>query len=264
MGQAYFQSWSPSRLEKYELCPARAKWEILDKKCPYCFKGTMKGKFGEAQTCDTCKKVEEVAAPLVRGNRIGDEIDAFIMGGKKMPIEVKNEEVIAYLKKVKASMAKGRAMIQKWLKLDHTWKALPDSDWSAWFNGRLDVLVREYGWKTVTVIDWKTGGVDKNGVVKPDSGNKYKDQLDSYQVGVLSYFPDVQEVKAVLVFTDTAKGEEPCVASDAMVRSQLAAKQRGWVKRLQPYFADRDFAPRVNYKCHYCPFSHARGGPCPF
>ncbi len=262
---SYFTSWSPSRLEKWELCPKAAKLELLDKLCTFCFKGQVYGKWGEPQICNKCGKAKEVGPALVRGDDIGNRLDEYLSSAKRtIPVEIKNEVAIAHVKMVKAALIKGKATIQKWLKLSHEWKPLPDDDWGAWFNGRLDAFVREYGWKTITVIDWKTGGLDRQGRVKPESGTKYKDQLNSYQTGVLSYFPEVQQVKARLVFTDTAVGEDPIVEHEPLTRDDLAKSQKAWQKRLAPYFADRDFSPRANYKCPYCPFSKAKGGPCVF
>lgn len=262
----YFTSWSPSRLVAWELCPAKAKYETILKTCPSCFKGTLKGKWGQPQICDKCGKEAVPGPALVRGDDIGNRLDAYLTGASRIvPIEIKNDIALAYVKKVKAAMKKGTGFVQKWIKLDSNWKGMEDNAFGAWFNGRLDAGIRTYGGKVFEIIDWKTGGVDKKtGQVKKDSGGKYDLQLGTYKVTCMAAMPVIQEAKATLVFTDTAPGQDPVVEAGTLKRADLVAERKKLEKRLQPFFADRTFAPRCNYTCDYCPFSRKKSGPCPY
>lgn len=262
----YFKSWSPSRLEKWESCPLRAKLELLDKRCPRCFKGTLRGKWGEVQICDTCKQPLPVPEAFARGDDIGNRLDKFLLGGKVIPPEIKNAEVRSLVKAVKAEIKDRTSFIQKWIKLDHKWRPLADDNWSAWFNGRLDAMRTVLKGRVMHVVDWKTGGIDKTtGAPKTEVGTKYEDQVSSYQTTVLSYYPEAERVTGTLVFLDTAEGKDPYVVPcPELTREELPKIQKKWHKRLAPYFADRDFAPRCSSVCRFCAFSKGKGGPCPY
>ena len=254
-------SWSPSRLTKYEACPLNAKYEFIDKLCPKCFKGKTKGGFGTPVTCDTCHAEIESGPALVRGSRIGASLEKFIRGqSNDLDFEIENPKVIEIAKDVQNMYEEGVAEVEANIILSAAWIRLEgDFPKGAWFRGRLDVLCKhepEY----YQVIDWKTGGVDRQGHLRVGE-DKYRDQLELYQLAVLSAYPGVEEVDATLCFTDAVGN--PCVHGKVMRRERILDVQGWWAKRVEPMMADEVFTPNPGVdSCRYCAYKSALGGPC--
>jgi hypothetical protein len=257
-------SWSPSRLEKYESCPRRAKYDLIDKLCPMCFEGKLHGGFDSPQICDTCGKKVEQAEPLVRGSEIGANLEGFVNG--KVP-ELHPAIRHAGVKKIAIGLRKDfkkrMVMVEHQIVLDKDWRPTSPFNKSAWLRAKLDVL--RLPDKHAEVIDWKTGGIDRRtGEVKADE--KYKDQLGVYAVATLSGFPMVEYTTASLVFVDCGPRFDPCIErpEGTVARKELPKLQAKWTKRVKALLSDDVFAPRASTKCGYCPFQKGKGGPCPF
>lgn len=269
-----FKSWSASRLDDYTQCPLMAKHKHLLKTCPLCFKGVLKGKFGTDPKCSRCGKTPVKGKPLLRGEIIGGSLERYVNGTDKalikevkLPDEVEewspHPKAAALAKTLRAAHAKGKVEIEKMHKFDRNWAYLPGDDWDprAWLFLKMDVF-HEVNLKTVKIIDWKTGGVDKRkGTIH--ANEKYDDQLLTYKVGGLILKPKAEKAESALCFLD-ARQPDPTVDRGPLLRKDLKAAQDKLTRLALPMFEDTTFAPRPNDKCHWCVFRKSVGGPCPY
>jgi hypothetical protein len=269
-----------TRLTDYDQCPLMAKLKHLDKLCPLCFKGKVKGGYDTPAICDTCGKEIVKGEALVRGTAMGKSLEEYVNGtmGKKAKSLISHYEtaegdakealithpaVMKLADALRADHKKKKVKVEMQVNLDRNWKILPPG-WSPriWLIVKLDVyqlLVKNIA----RVIDWKTGGIDKRSG-KPRDDEKYAEQLEIYSVAVLSVFPEVARTSSELCFVDTAHEHDPVVkmASGDIERKDLAKRQKAWEKRVLPIMSDTTFAPRANDKCRWCSFSKGKGGPC--
>jgi len=246
-------SWSPSRYEKYELCPLRFKLDALDKLCSHCFQGQLAGPWGEPQTCTKCHAVEEVPPPIARGTVLHKEIEVHILTGKKLGPDLKH--VASIVKDVK----KRGGLVEINFVFAKGWIPTGKFTKGAWLRANVDALIIEA--PKAEVIDWKSGGIDKKTKAVKVEG-KYDDQLEIYGIATLSARPQVQEVTPKLVFIDAPKNN--VVEKGSVHRKDLVKLKAKWDKKITPMFADTTFAPKPNDKCSWCPFRRNNGGPCKF
>jgi hypothetical protein len=256
-------SWSPSRLTKYEACPSRAKYEIVDKLCPLCFQGRMEGKWQE-EKCSTCGNGVPTPETWARGTAIHSMLEKIVNGGTANP--TLQEWVVEYAKKLVPAKTEIDFVFQP------GWVAVSQYTKGAWARFKLDVLKIHappkkkgltqppYG----LVVDWKTGGIDKRTKMVRVDG-KYDDQLEMYGVAVLSALSGIETAKIDLVFVDAAGRKDGVKDLGTVKRKDLAKLQKKWEKRVKPMLIDDVFSPRPSdYGCRYCPFEKAKGGPCPY
>lgn len=255
-------SWGPSRIFKYEECPARAKYDISDKLCPLCFKGKLGGGFGTPIFCDACDGEQTMPAPLARGIKLDEELEAHIQGKGDIPVEIRNTAVKNIIKAMKRWFGLGKVQIQPQIVLDKRWRPVSKFTKDAWFRGKLDILAMKLDC-VAEVIDWKSGGIDRNsGGIKANAN--YQAQLEIYAMSTLAAFPDVNVVTSKLVFLDTGPKFDPVMLGVPVDRASLPKLRTKWEKRVFPMLTDRVFAPRPGYYCGWCPYSKAKGGPCRF
>lgn len=250
-------SWSPSRLDKYEACPARAKYDIIEKLCPSCFKGKLMGY--DAPKCSACNVSPEVPPPLARGSKIHEELEMCVTGRRAKP-PTGLDNVWPLVTKLNAEYKAGKVRVETDFVLGRDWSPVSKFAKDAWIRTKVDVLWFKSP-KEVLVIDWKTGGVDKESG-KPKADTKYSDQLDVYATVVLSALPEVESVVTKLIFVDAIKDQE--VPRKALLRKDLKKQQAQWAKRTKALLSDEVFAPRPGYLCRYCPYTKNVGGPCRF
>lgn len=259
------KSWSISRLDKYELCPRLLKYEV-DKLCPKCFGGKLRGAFGETQLCDACGKEKEVPPPMARGSVIGKMLEDYVNGtAQTLPADVKHPRARAIADDMREKFKARRVKVEHSIVLSRDWKQVAEDDWdNAWLRVKLDVQYAPDD-KAIHIIDWKTGGINnKTGEVRASA--KYDDQLNLYAVAAMTIYPSVTATQAQLVFVDCGARFDPIIErpSGSLTRDGLEAAQKKWASRAQAVMRDRLFAPRPNDKCKYCDFSKGKGGPCQY
>jgi RecB family exonuclease len=256
-----FTAWSPSRLADYDACPRSAKYKHLDKLCPVCFKGALKG--WDPQVCTLCGKSPETGEALVRGTAIHKQAEEFVKGiSVAMDVSLKNAKKL--LRTLRTAARAGKVQTELDLVVNRAWRPVQKFSHDAWGRFKIDILHIKSK-TTARVIDWKTGGVDKKTKEVRDDA-KYEGQLSAYATVVASVFPAQKEVTAALVFLDAPEGANIVEKPQGTVRAgaDLKAHQESWEKRVLPMFSDETFAPSPNYTCRWCPFCKGRGGPCPY
>ncbi len=218
-------AWSYSRYADYKQCPARFKYKHL------------------------MKLPDPGNAAMERGNVIHKLAEDYVKSKlDKVPPELKG--VAAELDFLRDNFATAE---EQW-GFTRQWEWIGRTGWfgdDVWFRAKTDVRLL-YDDDTLLLGDWKTG-------------KKYfsnEEQIELFALAGYRRYPQVTEVDARLWYTDA--DPEDNEIQRVYKASELDAVQRDWDKRVVPMFKDRRFAPTPNDKCHWCPFSKAKGGPCKF
>ena len=274
--------WTPSRYEKWKLCPAKVKYEDLLKMCPVCFKGRVSGGYdGEPVVCDTCDEAQPERAPLERGNALDAALTVHLSGTEKKLTEAAKKPgktavvatlieaqvetlseatrhpVIAALVKKLRKMK--NASYQETIVMNNKWERVTQYTKNAWARLKLDVLVLTP--KYAEIIDWKSGNI-KNGEIKEK--DSYADSMRAYQMAVLSVYPQ-PEARVRMAFLDAPpKLPVPFKELVTLKRKDLETAKEKWEEKITPMMNDTRFAPRPGFYCGWCPFQKAKGGPCQF
>lgn len=233
-----FTAWSYSRYGTYRTCPAKARYQYLDK-------------------LDAGPKAD----PLIRGERIHKEADAYLRGvAKRVPAELipvaeTVKELRAYAKK-KPHLV----LLEETVALRADWSPTVWNDWQGCrVRIKMDVAYLEEakdGAPRAHVVDWKTGKFNES------SAEDYLEQLDLYALGALVRWGEFEglTVQPRLVYTDLGLSypSEPRIYAQA----ELPGLKRAWEKRVRPMLNDKRFAPKPNWSCRYCPYGVSKGGPC--
>ena len=243
-------SWSPSKLTKYEECPQKCKLETVDKLCPICFGGALKG--WDPQTCTKCGGSPVVGEALTRGTMLHKEAENFITG-KTLEAHEGLSQVVPWLAKYRLGFKKALVRVEADLALTKTWKPTAWFAKDAWLRVKIDVqdMMKKTTWE---VIDWKTGRF------KPDG--EFSDQLNIYSTALLSAFSQPKKVTSKLVFIDAGKEVE---RPEGEVKAKdLSKAQARWEARTKAMLSDTIFPPRPGMYCRWCAFAKGKGGPCPY
>lgn len=230
------KAWSPSRLATYDLCPAKLKYQAID-------------------------RLPEPPAPaLDRGTRIHKEAEEYVTGSGKVTEDLQG--VRGELKRLRAAYRRGKVRVEQGLAFDQRWKPVDWFDPKVWLHCKIDVVEeapsrkeKKTLVKVLRITDWKSG---KNNARDSD---KHADQLNLYALSVLS-MGSAEYVTGRLVFTDTGEFVEKPEGTMG-IADVLTAREK-WAERVEPMLTDKDFAPTPNFTCRWCAFSKAEGGPCRF
>jgi len=235
-----FTSWSNSRWNDYQQCPAKAKFKHLD-------------------------KLPEPKSPqMERGIYIAlQEEDYFLDKVKQVPPDI-HKNLVPEFKRIKKP-AKGKELMveQNW-GFDRNWNVVDYFDWkNCWLRIKVDVGYLLKGVE-LHLYDNKTGGADKStGKLRESDREKYEEQLDLYRAGGIARFPQVQTLATKLIYTDlgvTYPFDGPLMSTAA----QAIKSQQDWSKRVRPMFNDTKFNPRPGYYCRWCHYRKSNGGPCKY
>lgn len=230
-------SWSFSRYQDYQTCPAKAKYKHID------------------------RLKEPPSEAMQRGADIHEMCEHYVKGTlAKLPPELKlMKDEFARLRKM--YKAKKLPMI-----VEDNWAFTKDWDetqWNDWVNCwvRIKLDCAHYETPTLLVItDWKTG--------KPNDYKKaeYMEQLELYALAALlmSAVEDVT-VEPRLGWLDTGEMYPAERERTQYTRADLKALMTKWNKRVKPMMSDTRFAPKPSaFGCRYCYFGQqgkAKGGP---
>ena len=243
-------SWSPSKLEKYTQCPLRCKLETVDKLCPICFQGAMKG--WEVQTCTKCGGSPAPSPVLQRGTALHLAAENYI-AGKDRAMHADLAPVKAWVEKYRHGFKTGFVRVEQQIAVTKEWEQCEWFSPKAWLRTKIDVLDMT-GKKIWYVVDWKTGKF------KPDG--EYSDALNIYATAIMSAFPQPGAVESSLVFIDAGKAVER--PEGRVNRKGVKKAQKNWVARTKAMLSDEIFAPKPSNLCRWCPYSKAKGGVCEY
>ena len=243
-------AWSPSKLEKYETCPLKCKLETVDKLCPICFAGGLKG--WEPQICTKCGGSPPVGEALTRGARLHKAAEDYISGRVAAPDDAL-DPVVPWLEKYRAGYRKALVRLEVELALTKDWKVTGWFAKNCWLRCKIDVqdMMKKTTWG---VADWKTGKY------KPDG--EFSDQLNIYSTALMSAFDIPKSVESKLIFIDAGKEVER--PEGTVKRKDLPKAQKRWEARTKAMLSDEIFPPKPNYSCRWCAYAKSRGGPCQF
>jgi hypothetical protein len=178
---------------------------------------------------------------------------------------VKHPVVLKLAADLRKAADKRRVKVELALNFDSSWSILGDRfSPRVWCRAKLDVYHQKTA-SSALVIDWKTGGVDKNtGAIKADE--KYDGQLRLYTLAALCAFPTLKKATAQLVFTDCASDLDPVVSRPEcdLARDGVEAEKRVWENKTAAMLNDTSFLPKSNPKCRWCAYAKGAGGPCPY
>lgn len=223
------ESWTPSKLDLYEQCPARAKYKHID-------------------------KLPEPESPaLARGTEIHEAAEQYITGrNRTVHADLKNPVVKRILDALRKDYKKNRVRVELELAFNRAWKVVHWLAKDVYCRFKIDVLhVLKDG--NGEVIDWKTGKMKEDG--------KYDPQLNAYATAVLSAGL-VNRVTAKLVFTDAGQIVTSPVGTLSV--KDLDKAQKAWDAKVKAMLSDTKFPPRPGNYCRWCPYSMNKGGPCKF
>lgn len=247
-----FTAWSWSRYQAYQTCPAKLKYEALDK-----------------------LPVPKNAA-MQRGADLHDVVADYLTGKRpRLPAELQAakpaiDALKAFFKQAKKLVVKGMApnAEEEWA-FTAKWG---QSEWRDWANTWLRIKLDVGWWETETryrLRDWKTGKMSERSV------QEYLEQLELYALAVLLRFPHCQETAPDLYFLDTAQAYPKPDALITFTRKDIPRLQKTWALRVKRLLADTKFAPKPGWQCPGCWFNHSTSlgwkektakpaGPCKF
>lgn len=177
---------------------------------------------------------------MLYGTAVHTAMEEFLMKGTPLPEQFSQFQPFADA--VNKSKGTRLCEIKLGIKADFTPCDFYDKD--VWFRGLPDVLVIDGD--LARVGDWKTG-----------KSSKYADpdQLELMAAMTMAHYPEVQRVKAALIFLvakDTIKAE--------YTRSQFAAIMSKWAgraSRIEAALESGVWNPRKGPLCRFCPVDTA-------
>ena len=239
MARGYQFSWSYSRWETYDKCPAQYKGKFIDKNPAF-------------QT--------DPGPALIHGRRVHGGMAAYLTGGDNGTYYAEQEKV-TYTADMRFEAKKYdlfdgvvRELASMQPVVEQNWGYKRDYSPGPWFGkdvyfrNILDVGVL---WPTnhYSAVDWKTG--------RPKEDNAL--QMETQAVAIFKRYPQVHWVETRLMYVDT--GQE---RHDEFLRKNLASLVATWDKRVGVIENDDKFAPRPGFQCQYCPLAKSKGGTCPY
>ena len=224
-----FLAWSYSRLHTYQQCPLRAKLAFLD-------------------------KVKEPESPaLLNGSAVHKLAERFCLPKDHpqklnvLPQELKN------FKKEFMELRKLNPQVEQQWAFTRDWKPTGWFDKDCWVRVVVDACFTHE--VTLTVIDHKTGGVNKT----LEDLAEHKEQLSLYALCGMLRFPEVETVSVRLWYLD--RGDQ---VTDTFTRKDIPALKKHWAKASSKMMADTMFAPRPGDYCRWCYYSQAKLKLCKF
>lgn len=172
------------------------------------------------------------------GTAVHKSMEDFLMLGTPLPPE--HARFLPYA--VAVRKASGIMKCEEKMGLREDFSPCGFFDKDVWFRGVPDVLVVDG--KKARVGDWKTGKSAR--YADPD-------QLELMAAMIMSHYPEVEEVRGVLVFL---------VAQDAVHRvytreqfPEIMSKWAGRAARIEAALDSGVWNPRKGPLCRYCPIS---------
>jgi PD-(D/E)XK nuclease superfamily len=180
-----------------------------------------------------------------RGTDIHANLEGFIRDGT--PLTGKLEFYQGFLTALKNHPVPVTPELR--IALTREWKPCPDDE-EPWFIAFLDLFRRVE--VNANFWDWKSGKIYDD----------HDDQKEVYALGIFCAYPEIEVVTATHVYVDLGKNREKVFARQfdfERLRDKWGSRALQ-LDNLQP----QDLIPKPSYKCRFCGFSKAVGGPCRF
>lgn len=228
-------AWSFSRYSVYDMCPAKAKFNFLD------------------------KIPEPPNEAMARGDAIHKQAEAYVKGeGRTVPAD---------LKKVADQLKPLREMYKKkpdQIVVETTWAFRQDwsrTTWNDWAGCRVRIKVDVCFFpeaKTLKIRDWKTGKF------RPEKNEEYMKQLELYALGGFKHYgPEVERVIPELVYTDLGT-VYPDANHPGFTTADVPKLEKTWAHRTKAMLADKTFKPKPSNLCRWCHYRKENNGPCSY
>lgn len=235
------ESWSFSRWQCYNECPAKAKFKFIDK---------MKEPSSPALERGTA--LHKLCENWLRGPKVGRGS----VGGS-LPEELKQ------IAKPLRDLKKNGAIPEAEFCYDKNWKPVGWFSRGAWCRVKADAtVVPVIKTKVIPVVkidDFKSGG--KKNELDFDHHPEYALQLDLYSLSGLLSYPTAEKAESSLIFIDHGV---TVVNPNVYLRKDVPTLKKDWEKRVKKMLTDEKFTPNPGNACRWCHFSKSKGGLCAY
>lgn len=227
-------SWSFSRYQDYQSCPAKFKYKHLE------------------------KLAEPPSAAMARGTAIHKMAEDYTNGKlRTLPKDLALfKEEFARLRKQQV-----KGVEEQWA-FKSDWTLTSWNDWTGcWLRVKLDVHYTNVEHNALVPIDHKTGKF------REEKNAEYLLQLDLYGTAGLVQVPTVDVVSPRLWYLDQGRvypdpeRDEPEIE---FLRKDAKDMRKKWEARVKKMFADRAFNPTPGDACRFCHYRKSNGGPCKY
>lgn len=189
--------------------------------------------------------------PLVRGDRVHKEAEAYIRGEGPLTKDLRKFE--QRLTELAERYAEGRVEVERKWAFDEHW------DPCDWHNGvvRMITDVTEHlddETKGLRTTDWKAGKSFNKDV-------EHTQQRQIYAIGAFMRYPHIQFVEVTHAYLDEGKEK-----TSRYTRANLPHLLPSWQKRIDRIRGALTFQPKANRgNCRFCDFGVNVGtGACPY
>ena len=183
-------------------------------------------------------------SPALRGNRIHDSIEHYLLGEREDLDPEIQEKWGEYMFKLKN---RGGIPEQKFGFTDN-WDQCDFDDPDAMVRGLLDAVDPNRP-GALDILEWKTG--------REYPEHAYQRSL--YAVAGSLLYPDHDYISVTNVYLDKEK-----FTKQDFTRAAVNDLKRVWKERFATVLADDMFIPMPQFMCKYCDYSKQKGGPCAF
>jgi hypothetical protein len=180
---------------------------------------------------------EQETEALLYGSAVHKAAEDHITEGKPIPPQYKYME--GYMERIKAYPGVKLAKYKMAIKLDGS-RCNFDAP-EAWWRGIADLII--LNGDTCRILDYKTG-----------KSARYADtaQLDLLALAAFTYFPEVQNIKAALLFVVAGELVKKSYNREASASALMQAAQDSYVP-LQAAYENNVWNPKPNFTCNkYC------------
>ncbi len=246
-------SWSFSRWNVYDQCPAKAKYQFIDKLPQPPSKNLERGTLihKQAECFIKGQPAPMLTDPIPRLTMGGDWVDVKKVKFHKLgvlPPELKSfEEYFQFLARRYKNKLSAMAVETTWA-FRADWSHTTFDDWKGCvLRVKVDCAYEEDG--ILYIDDWKSGKYNA------DLAEEYKKALQLYTLGGFMWYPHIKKIRPRLRYTDMGASwpeEGEILEYD---RADIPKLKELWLKRTRPMLNDIQFAPKPNSKCRFCPFS---------
>lgn len=184
---------------------------------------------------------DEGSDASVHGERIHKFLEDRLRENASLPAEAARYEPLCQM--VEKLAEGGQLYVEQELVLNENLEPTGWWDSDAWLRSKLDVLIITADGREAVVMDWKTG-------------KRRADffQMQMFAAQVMKHFPEVQRVRAILVWLKTLEQDTEVYSRDKINEAWAEIMTR--IRRIHRSYEQASWPARPGPLCRYCP---ARG-----